>query len=338
MKHPASKRVIVIKNDTKDVPRRSTSGGGGSSDDDDDSTGRKDESKVKITILQPEWIRPKQKTKVYIKVDYPKKVQKIEATTDLIKQWQDITKTGYYELSKDAKVLVKVTDKQGVVTTKRRNIRCYDDTLPTVSAVQEGMVARITGTDDLSGISKLYVNGEIYTEDALQDGLLLYDIPLGTQSLVVQSEDAACNPSRELTLELNTALIQSPAPPAVVTPINPVPAPDAELEKLVAQLKAENEKLQKENKQLRQTVQKQKETITQLKVSKVTAPDTSVTAAPQQTKPPTVPAVSSSITSPSTTNMPRVAVIAAAILCFAALMTTIILVARRRKQNYAYND
>ena len=85
-------------------------------------------------------------------------------------EWTDITASRSITISGNTTVYVRVTDGQGNVYEQNRSVKCYDEEQPTLSASLTDGVLTIQGTDTISGIASVAVNGTSYTD--LADGML----------------------------------------------------------------------------------------------------------------------------------------------------------------------
>ena len=155
-------------------------------------------------------------------------------------QWRDVTDNlnqrdnrwyGEIDLSENCTVYVCVTGHDGKVYEKSRYIECFDRTAPTLRASIDGRLLRAEASDDLSGVTAIYIDGEKY--DDLTNGTLdvpLRDLPGDYEQLSVQAVDAAGNKSKIVQIknpnyqaedkkqESSTTPTQT-QPPATTTPV-----------------------------------------------------------------------------------------------------------------------
>ena len=129
-------------------------------------------------------------------------VAKIEAKAGEDGSWQDVTESGSITIGGNQTVYVRVTDGEGTVYEQNRSIRCYDTEKPTLSASLTDGVLTIQGSDSVSGISAVTVNGTSYTE--LQDGKLnvqLTQKDFTTKQIEITATDGAGNVSEKYVIQ-----------------------------------------------------------------------------------------------------------------------------------------
>ena len=86
-------------------------------------------------------------------------VSRIEAKVGDGDSWTDITGSRSITVSGNTTVYVRVTDGEGNVYEQNRSVKCYDEGQPTLSASLTDGVLTIQGTDAVSGIASVSVNG-----------------------------------------------------------------------------------------------------------------------------------------------------------------------------------
>ena len=128
-----------------------------------------EEPNVKISITEPfEWQR-NGKAEVSITVYdvlYTGKfeIAKVEARIGSNGSYTDITDTMSVSVTENCSLYIQVTDSNGKVYTKTRQIGCFDKDKPSLNAgITSGMLT-IQATDNSSGVKAVYVNGQEFTD------------------------------------------------------------------------------------------------------------------------------------------------------------------------------
>ena len=122
--------------------------------------------------------------------------EKIEARAGKSGNWEDVTEEKTLTVTDNCTVYVRVTDSKGGSYEENRDIQCFDREKPTLAASMTDGVLSIQAKDQKSGIAKIYVNGNEYTE--LEDGALtirLQENNRDLQKITIQAEDKAGNMS-----------------------------------------------------------------------------------------------------------------------------------------------
>ena len=155
---------------------------------------------VKITINTPSgWHNDT--TKVTVKVEDTIvsgnfTIQTVKAKVGQNGSWTDITEDMYIEISENSTIYVQVTDQKGKTYEKKRYIKCFDFTKPTLNAAVSDGLLSIQAHDTDSGIKAIYVNGYEFTEHtngALNIRLQQFDA--GYQYFTISAMDNAGNTS-----------------------------------------------------------------------------------------------------------------------------------------------
>lgn len=129
-------------------------------------------------------------------------ITKIEARTGNDDGWQDVTEGKTISISGNQTVYVRVTDSEGNVYEQNRSIKCYDSEKPTLSASLTDGILTIQGSDSISGISAITVNGTVYSE--LDDGQLRVQLTqkdFTTKKITITATDGAGNVSDTYSLQ-----------------------------------------------------------------------------------------------------------------------------------------
>ena len=158
------------------------------------------EPNVSITITAPErW--QNESAEVHISVRDIKntgnfEIAKIEARIGMNGSWQDITDERYIEISENCSVYVQVTDQNGYVYSKNKNIYCFDRVKPTLNAAVSNGLLSVQAHDTDSGVKIIYVNGYEFTD--ITNGTLnirLQQFDAGYEYFSIQAMDNAGNMS-----------------------------------------------------------------------------------------------------------------------------------------------
>ena len=153
---------------------------------------------VKIIIATPTgWHNDT--TKVHISVEDTVKsgnftIRKVQAKVAQNGSWMDITEDMYVEIFENSTIYVQVTDQKGKTYEKKRYIKCFDFTKPTLNAAVSDGLLSIQAHDTDSGIKAIYVNGYEFTEHtngALNIRLQQFDA--GYQYFTISAMDNAGN-------------------------------------------------------------------------------------------------------------------------------------------------
>ncbi len=110
--------------------------------------------------------------------------------------WTDITENMRLTISENCTVYVRVTDKNGELYERNRNLKCFDTLRPTLNAAVSDGLLSIQAFDSESGVKAIYVNGYEFTE--LTNGVLnirLQQFDAGYQYFTIQAMDNAGNMS-----------------------------------------------------------------------------------------------------------------------------------------------
>ncbi len=103
----------------------------------------------------------------------------------------------------NGKLLVRVTDPQGVLFTEEAAVQCFDRQAPTVSAsFDANMLLHVDAQDDLSGVAGIQINALLFTK--LESGALnvrMEDALNQYEKLAIRAFDFAGNFSELITLE-----------------------------------------------------------------------------------------------------------------------------------------
>lgn len=129
-------------------------------------------------------------------------ISRIEAKTGDGEGWTDITGSRSISISGNTTVYVRVTDANGNVYEQNRSVKCYDDEQPTLAASLTDGVLIIQGTDTVSGIAAITVNGTSYTD--LADGLLKVQLTQNdftSQKIEITATDGAGNISETYSMQ-----------------------------------------------------------------------------------------------------------------------------------------
>lgn len=128
-------------------------------------------------------------------------VSRIEAKTG-DGSWTDITGSRSVTISGNTTVYVRVTDGQGNVYEQNRSIKCYDEEKPTLAASLTDGVLTIQGTDTVSGIAAISVNGTSYTD--LTNGMLKIQLTQNdftAKKIEITATDGAGNTSEVYSMQ-----------------------------------------------------------------------------------------------------------------------------------------
>lgn len=170
------------------------------------------ESGIDIKITPPsEWATREADVEIRITDSTGGGFALVQAKVEKNGSWQDMTdeleeKNGRYygtlEISENCTVYVSVTGWDEKTYEKSRYIECFDRTAPTLRASIDGRLLRAEGSDDLSGVAAIYIDGEKYT--GLTNGTL--DVPLRElgddfEQFSIQAVDAAGNKSKIVQLD-----------------------------------------------------------------------------------------------------------------------------------------
>jgi len=129
-------------------------------------------------------------------------IGRIEAKTGDGEGWTDITGSRSISISGNTTVYVRVTDANGNVYEQNRSVKCYDDEQPTLAASLTDGVLTIQGTDAVSGIAAITVNGTSYTD--LADGLLKIQLTQNdftSKKIEITATDGAGNTSETYSMQ-----------------------------------------------------------------------------------------------------------------------------------------
>lgn len=129
-------------------------------------------------------------------------ISRIEAKTGNEDHWTDITQSRSISISGNTTVYVRITDAQGNVYEQNRSIKCYDEEQPTLAASLTDGVLTIQGTDTVSGIAAITVNGTSYTD--LTDGMLKVQLTQNdftAKKIEITATDGAGNTSETYSLQ-----------------------------------------------------------------------------------------------------------------------------------------
>jgi len=129
-------------------------------------------------------------------------ISRIEAKTGNEDNWTDITQSRSISISGNTTVYVRITDAQGNVYEQNRSIKCYDEEQPTLAASLTDGVLTIQGTDTVSGIAAITVNGTSYTD--LTDGMLKVQLTQNdftTKKIEITATDGAGNTSETYSMQ-----------------------------------------------------------------------------------------------------------------------------------------
>ena len=162
------------------------------------------EPKFTISIMEPDgWYTKKADVKIRIKDVNGTGWETVEAKINSGGSWMDLTDSlvdtdkVFLEISENCTVYVTVTDKNGKSHTKNRYVEVFDREAPTVRAGIEGKLLYVEANDDLSGVDKIYVCGNSFSE--LTNGTLdirLEDYADNYEKITIQAIDHAGNKSR----------------------------------------------------------------------------------------------------------------------------------------------
>lgn len=159
--------------------------------------------KFTISILAPDgWYTNRASVGVRIKDVNGTGWETVEAKINSGGSWIDLTddladksKTTL-DISENCTVYVTVTDRNGKSHTKNRYIEVFDRESPTVRAGIDGELLRVEASDDLSGVDKIYVCGNSFSN--LNNGTLdirLKDYADNYEKITIQAVDNAGNKS-----------------------------------------------------------------------------------------------------------------------------------------------
>lgn len=129
-------------------------------------------------------------------------ITKLEAKIGEDGSWTDITESKTIGISKNCVVYVRATDSEGATYEQNRSIKCYDSEKPTLAASLTDGVLTIQGTDTISGIKIITVNGTEYTD--LKDGQLKIQLTqkdFTTKKIEIKAVDNAGNESDTYSLQ-----------------------------------------------------------------------------------------------------------------------------------------
>ena len=129
-------------------------------------------------------------------------IGRIEAKIGDGEGWTDITGSRSISISGNTTVYVRVTDANGNVYEQNRSVKCYDDEQPTLAASLTDGVLTIQGTDTVSGIAAITVNGTSYTD--LVDGLLKIQLTQNdftSKKIEITATDGAGNTSEPYSMQ-----------------------------------------------------------------------------------------------------------------------------------------
>lgn len=129
-------------------------------------------------------------------------ISRIEAKTGNEDGWTDITQSRSITVGGNTTVYVRVTDGKGNVYEQNRSIKCYDNEQPTLAASLTDGVLTIQGTDTVSGIAAITVNGTSYTD--LTDGMLKIQLTQNdftTKKIEITATDGAGNTSETYSMQ-----------------------------------------------------------------------------------------------------------------------------------------
>lgn len=172
--------------------------------------------KFTISILAPDgWYTDRASVEIRIKDVNGTGWETVEAKINSGGSWIDLTddladksKTTL-DISENCTVYVTVTDKNGKSHTKNRYIEVFDRESPTVRAGIDGELLRVEASDDLSGVDKIYVCGNSFSN--LTNGTLdirLKDYADNYEKITVQAVDNAGNKSS--MTQLNNPYYEAP--------------------------------------------------------------------------------------------------------------------------------
>ena len=198
-------------------------------------------SGVTIEIMLPvDWASTSAAARVCVTDDTGGGFASVEARIDRDGSWRNITAGlerrdnryyGVIDITSNCTIYVRVTGYDGEVYENSRYMECFDRTAPTLRASIDGRLLRAEASDDLSGVTAIYIDGEKY--DDLTNGTLdvpLRDLPGDYEQLSVQAVDAAGNKSKIVQIknpnyqaedkkqESSTTPTQT-QPPATTTPV-----------------------------------------------------------------------------------------------------------------------
>ncbi len=163
--------------------------------------------KVKISILEPDGWHRNGGVDIKIRVidtlySGNFEISKVEARIGQNGRFMDITDTMHIRIIEDCSIYIQVTDTKGKTYLKNRNIQCFDKDKPTLNAgISSGMLT-IQASDNTSGVSAIYVNGQEFTE--LTDGTLhirLQQFDSTYENFSIQAMDHAGNVSSVYTIK-----------------------------------------------------------------------------------------------------------------------------------------
>ena len=129
-------------------------------------------------------------------------ITKLEAKIGESGTWSDITDSRSISISQNCVVYVRATDSEGATYEQNRSIKCYDSEKPTLAASLTDGVLTIQGTDTISGIKTITVNGTDYSD--LTDGTLKIQLTqkdFTTKKIEITATDAAGNVSDTYSLQ-----------------------------------------------------------------------------------------------------------------------------------------
>ena len=129
-------------------------------------------------------------------------ISRIEAKTGDGDGWTDITGSRSITIAGNTTVYVRVTDANGNVYEQNRSVKCYDNEQPTLAASLTDGVLVIQGTDTVSGIAVITVNGASYTD--LADGLLKVQLTQNdftSKKIEITATDGAGNTSETYSMQ-----------------------------------------------------------------------------------------------------------------------------------------
>lgn len=172
--------------------------------------------KFTISILAPDgWYTSRASVGIRIKDVNGTGWETVEAKINSGGSWIDLTddladksKTTL-DISENCTVYVTVTDRNGKSHTKNRYIEVFDRESPTVRAGIDGELLRVEANDDLSGVDKIYVCGNSFSN--LTNGTLdirLKDYADNYEKITIQAVDNAGNKSS--MIQLNNPYYEAP--------------------------------------------------------------------------------------------------------------------------------
>lgn len=129
-------------------------------------------------------------------------ITKLESKIGEDGDWKDITESKTISISQNCVVYVRATDSEGATYEQNRSIKCYDSEKPTLAASLTDGVLSIQGTDTISGIKTITVNGAEYTD--LKDGQLKIQLTqkdFTTKKIEIKAMDHAGNESDTYSLQ-----------------------------------------------------------------------------------------------------------------------------------------